>query len=202
VHLIRGPCGQQGQGRRPDVLAKSEQEPFVSHGHAHEPFVQLRDLVALVPSEQEYLSLSGTASYAGDIDVLTAWQQISEDPKAVLVDVRTHAEWSYVGVPVLNHPDREVLLVEWLSYPDMVVHGDFADRLLQELEDRDVAADSAIYFLCRSGARSRHAAIDMTQRWSGPCFNIASGFEGDLDDALHRSSCNGWKHAGLPWRQF
>ena len=146
--------------------------------------------------------MSKSASYAGDIDVLTAWKTLSQDPHAILVDVRTHAEWSYVGIPLLDQPDREVLLVEWLSYPEMSVHGDFAERLLAELESRNVAKNSPIYFLCRSGVRSQHAAIEMTPKWDGPCYNVASGFEGDMDDALHRSSCNGWKHAGLPWRQF
>ncbi|WP_319412155.1 rhodanese-like domain-containing protein [uncultured Cohaesibacter sp.] len=146
--------------------------------------------------------MSNSASYAGDIEVEAAWKALAEDPKAILVDVRTHAEWSYVGVPLLDRSDRDVLLVEWLSYPDMNVHVDFAEKLLAELEMRNVTKDSPIYFLCRSGVRSRHAAIEMTPRWEGPCYNVASGFEGDLDDALHRSGSNGWKHAGLPWRQF
>ena len=171
-------------------------------GHAIDEFGELHDLVTEASPEKECLSLSESASYAGDIDVVTAWQNLSQDPKAILVDVRTHAEWSYVGIPLLDRPDREVILIEWLSYPDMAVHGDFTERLLTELEGRTVARDSAIYFLCRSGARSSHAATAMTPRWDGPCYNIASGFEGDLDDALHRSSCNGWKYAGLPWRQF
>ncbi|WP_316857961.1 rhodanese-like domain-containing protein [uncultured Cohaesibacter sp.] len=146
--------------------------------------------------------MSELESYAGDIDVLEAWQEMSKDPTAVLIDVRTHAEWNYVGVPTFDDPQREVLLVEWLSYPSMQGQADFGKRLKKELEDRNVANDRALFFLCRSGARSRHAAIEMTRIWSGPCYNIASGFEGDLDDQLHRASCNGWKHAGLPWKQF
>nr|WP_321455083.1 rhodanese-like domain-containing protein [uncultured Cohaesibacter sp.] len=146
--------------------------------------------------------MSELATYAGDIDVLTVWQRLSDDPAAILVDVRTHAEWSYVGVPMLDRPEREILLVEWLGYPNMTVHADFADRLVAELDRINAAKSSPIFFLCRSGARSRNAAIEMTPRWDGPCYNVEAGFEGDLDDTLHRSSKNGWKHAGLPWRQF
>jgi hypothetical protein len=32
------------------------------------------------------------------------------------------------------------------------------------------------------------------------CFNIAGGFEGDIDGNGHRG-VGGWKSAGLPWRQ-
>jgi rhodanese-related sulfurtransferase len=141
-------------------------------------------------------------AYAGDLEVQEAWHLLAHNDKALLIDVRTHAEWSYVGVPVLDSPEREILLVEWLSYPAMQVHTDFGEQLLRELEDRHVAPDAPLLFLCRSGVRSRHAAIEMTGRWQGPCFNIAGGFEGDLNDEARRASVNGWKKAGLPWRQF
>ena len=35
--------------------------------------------------------------YAGDIMPAEAWKILADDPKAVLVDVRTTAEWAYVG---------------------------------------------------------------------------------------------------------
>ena len=148
------------------------------------------------------MSLAIQDAYAGDISVLEAWHQLSQNPEAVLIDVRTHAEWSYVGVPLLEDPARDVLLIEWLSYPAMQVHADFADRLEAELSNRKVAPDAPLFFLCRSGVRSRGAAIEMTGRWSGPCYNVASGFEGDLSDENKRASVNGWKHEGLPWRQY
>ena len=148
------------------------------------------------------LSVTNTESYAGDVEVVDAWQQLSENETACLIDVRTHAEWSYVGVPILDDPQREVLFVEWVSYPSMRGNDDFALRLEAELKQRLIDIGSALYFLCRSGVRSRHAAVEMTRRWEGPCYNIATGFEGDLDVAQHRASQNGWKYAGLPWRQF
>ena len=42
-----------------------------------------------------------TLGYAGDLTPTEAWQKLATQPKAVLVDVRTTAEWSYVGVPDL-----------------------------------------------------------------------------------------------------
>ena len=60
---------------------------------------------------------------------------------------------------------------------------------------------SSIYFLCRSGVRSKHAAIAMTEAGWARCFNIASGFEGPPDPAGHRGTVDGWKAQGLPWTQ-
>lgn len=152
--------------------------------------------------DREPLSLTDPMSYAGDVPVLDAWQQLTEQPDAVLIDVRSHAEWTFVGVPVLDAAGKDVVTFEWASYPVMQPQPDFAERLEQMLRDRGVANSAPLYFLCRSGVRSRHAAIDMTRQWQGPCYNIEAGFEGDMDGASHRASCNGWKFAGLPWRQF
>ncbi len=148
------------------------------------------------------MSFANLGGYAGDVSVLEAWQQISQQTDTVLIDVRTHAEWSYVGIPLLEHSDRDLVLIEWLSYPSMQCHADFADRLMGELVKRGIEPRSALYFLCRSGYRSRDAAIEMTKQWEGPCYNVASGFEGDLNDEGKRASVNGWKFAGLPWQQY
>jgi rhodanese-related sulfurtransferase len=146
--------------------------------------------------------LTDPDSYAGDKEVLEAWHLLTQNPNAVLIDVRTHAEWSYVGVPMFEDPARDVILVEWLSYPAMQVNADFGERLKKELDERNILPDAPLFFLCRSGVRSLHAAIEITKSWQGPCYNIASGFEGDMDSKLQRGHCNGWKQAGLPWRQF
>jgi rhodanese-related sulfurtransferase len=58
-----------------------------------------------------------------------------------------------------------------------------------------------VLFLCRSGARSRAAAVALTGLGFAKAFNVAGGFEGDPDGERHRGNINGWKAAGLPWRQ-
>jgi len=40
--------------------------------------------------------------YAGDVNPSDAYVELQADPLAVLVDVRTNAEWSYVGLPDLS----------------------------------------------------------------------------------------------------
>ncbi|HZF36618.1 MAG TPA: rhodanese-like domain-containing protein, partial [Candidatus Angelobacter sp.] len=61
--------------------------------------------------------------------------------------------------------------------------------------------EAPIFFLCRSGARSRAAAMAMTQAGYARCYNIANGFEGNHDAERHRGKAAGWKADGLPWTQ-
>ena len=119
----------------------------------------------------------------------------------MLIDVRTQAEWAYVGTPDLTALDKTPLFLEWQTYPSMQVDGQFAARLETMLESAGVDRGASLLFLCRSGARSRAAAIAMTNAGWGPCFNVSDGFEGQLDRLSRRRSVNGWKTAGLPWSQ-
>lgn len=121
-----------------------------------------------------------------------AWAMLSE-PDAVLVDVRTTAEWSFVGVPDLASLDKEVRLVEWSRFPSGQPNPDFVTEASAGL-----SPDQAVLLLCRSGARSRAAAEALAARGFTRTFNVSAGFEGPLDDSAHRHG--GWKDH-LPWRQ-
>jgi rhodanese-related sulfurtransferase len=55
--------------------------------------------------------------------------------------------------------------------------------------------------MCQSGGRSKVAAMQCTEIGYSACFNLADGFEGDLDEHKHRNSISGWKFSGLPWTQ-
>jgi rhodanese-related sulfurtransferase len=138
-------------------------------------------------------------SYAGDLTVTEAWQMLASDAKATLVDVRTAPEWGFVGRPDLTTIGKSPILASWQVYPQMAVNPEFVSKLTQELGEAKRA--SPILFLCRSGARSKAAAIALTAAGFPQCFNIAGGFEGDRDAAGHRGMVSGWKHAGLPWTQ-
>ncbi len=135
--------------------------------------------------------------YAGDLRPAEAWELLKEDPKAVLVDVRTMPEWNFVGLPRLDSLGKETLCISWQVFPDMSMNDDFA----AEVEARGVSKDQPVLLLCRSGVRSRSAAMALTAAGFGPCYNVAEGFEGDRDGDLHRGSVGGWKVAGLPWAQ-
>ncbi|HIP77287.1 MAG TPA: rhodanese-like domain-containing protein [Kiloniellaceae bacterium] len=135
--------------------------------------------------------------YAGDLRPAEAWELLKENPKAVLVDVRTLPEWNFVGLPRLDSLGKETICVSWQSFPDMGMNAAF----VEEVAARGVEREQPVLLICRSGARSRSAAMALTAAGFGPCYNVAEGFEGDRDGDLHRGSVGGWKVAGLPWAQ-
>lgn len=135
-------------------------------------------------------------SYAGDITPEQAWTILSEKPDAVLVDVRTKAEWSYVGIPDLTELGKQTVLIEWVTFPDGQRNSDFVGQL----REAGIADDQPVVFLCRSGQRSIGAAEAATADGIAEAYNVSDGFEGGLDSAGHRGAV-GWKALGLPWRQ-
>lgn len=141
---------------------------------------------------------SSSDNYAGDISPAEAWALLEKDPKARLVDVRTTAEWNYVGVPDLAKVGRDTVLVEWQAFPTMKVNPAFVAETERAAATQK---DAPMLFLCRSGVRSRAAAIAMTAAGYSRAYNIAGGFEGDPDGEHHRGKKNGWKASGLPWKQ-
>jgi len=135
--------------------------------------------------------------YAGDVLPKEAWQLLAENLDAVLVDVRTPEEWQFVGVPDLNGIDKETVLVAWRHFGAEGPDPEFE----QKLRAHGVPEEAAVLFLCRSGQRSKAAAIAMTAAGFKKCYNIATGFEGDLNDEHHRNAKNGWRIDRLPWKQ-
>ena len=125
------------------------------------------------------------------------WDALRSDPQARLVDVRTDAEWTYVGLPDLQETGRDPVLIPWQIFPGMQVNGGFTDHLRQA----GLAPENKIYFLCRSGVRSLAAASAAQGAGYPHAFNIADGFEGPPDREGHRGQVAGWKADGLPWRQ-
>ena len=71
-----------------------------------------------------------SVGYAGDVDVLEAWEGVKNNPSAVLVDVRTTAEWNFVGTPDLSGAGREPVLIEWQVFPTMDVNASFVDAVI------------------------------------------------------------------------
>jgi rhodanese-related sulfurtransferase len=136
-----------------------------------------------------------------DVMVGDAWERLKADDAAVLVDVRTRAEWSYVGIPDLSSLGKKLFLLEWQTFPAGQVDPQFADKLAGQLAAAGVEKNSEIFFICRSGGRSKAAATVMAAMGYSRCRNVADGFEGPLDQRRHRGAAGGWKAAGLPWIQ-
>lgn len=136
-----------------------------------------------------------------NVDVEATWQTLESRARSQLIDVRTRAEWTYVGIPDLGSLNKRAVLVEWQTFPDQTVDPRFAERLAGELNALGVKLDDDLFFICRSGGRSLTAAKAMAAMGYRACHNVAGGFEGPLDDERHRGTAGGWKAAGLPWLQ-
>ncbi len=129
--------------------------------------------------------------YSGAVTPIEASTLLQALPRATLVDVRTRAEWDYVGrVP-------GSVLVEWNTYPDGTRNPAFIEQLRNAAADVEVP----ILFLCRSGQRSDQAARAARAAGYSHAFNVLEGFEGDKDASGQRGHLNGWRNAGLPWIQ-
>jgi rhodanese-related sulfurtransferase len=125
------------------------------------------------------------------------WEALKTDPEAQLVDVRTDAEWNFVGVPDLGPADKQTVLIPWQTYPAMQRNPAFTE----DLKRAGFTPDNHIYFICRSGARSMAAAEAARAAGFPHVYNVADGFEGPVDAEGHRGGAGGWKAEGLPWRQ-
>jgi rhodanese-related sulfurtransferase len=128
--------------------------------------------------------------YAGALPPRDAFEVWQSSPRATLVDVRTRAEWSYVGrIP-------GAVEIEWNHYPNGH-NARFEEQLQESIADKA----APLLFICRSGARSSSAAAAAHALGYTLAMNVLEGFEGDLDPEGHRNTVGGWRKAGLPWRQ-
>jgi rhodanese-related sulfurtransferase len=150
--------------------------------------------------QQRAEAVSSATGYAGDLSPQETWNRLTQNGTAQLIDVRTVAEWNFVGVPDLAPLGREALFCEWQHFPS-APNPDFVREVAEALKHTGYQPGAPLLFLCRSGGRSRAAAIAMTKAGYGPCFNIAEGFEGGLDPQHHRGGRDGWKASALPWVQ-
>jgi len=132
-----------------------------------------------------------------DVTADVAYAALRDDPDAVLVDVRTDAEWNFVGLPDLSSLGKQPVLIPWQLYPTMQVNAGFAEHLRRA----GLSASNKVYYICRSGARSLAAGQAAQADGFPHAFNVADGFEGPVDAEGHRGAIAGWKAAGLPWRQ-
>lgn len=146
----------------------------------------LNKILQAARSRAEQMKLPYSGALMPD-EALAVLQQVSQSR---LVDVRTSAEWQFVGGP------EPAVRLEWKSWPGMVPNPHFLTQLRNQVDAEDV-----LLFLCRSGGRSHEAAALAAGNGFAECYNILEGFEGDLDDTQKRGGRNGWKARGLPWRQ-
>lgn len=146
---------------------------------------KLTDLLKLAQARASELALP----YAGALTPQEAHEVWQLAPGAKLIDVRTRAEWDWVGrIP-------GAIEIEWLSYPDNRPNTHFLAQLKQQVD-----REALLMFICRSGMRSHNAAALASEAAHLNCYNVLEGFEGDKDANGQRGKVGGWRRAGLPWR--
>ncbi|MBT0959655.1 rhodanese-like domain-containing protein [Denitromonas iodatirespirans] len=146
----------------------------------------LTDILSLAQQRARDLNLP----YAGALTPAEAHQVWQAAPGARLIDVRTRAEWDWVGrIPGAAE-------IEWMSYPGNQPNAHFLTELKRQIDP-----EALTLFICRSGQRSSKAAAVATEAGYSNCYNVLEGFEGDKDALGHRNAIGGWRKAGLPWQQ-
>lgn len=137
-----------------------------------------------------------------------ALEMLQQNPKALLVDIRSSMEFLFVG-----HPVGAVHLA-WIDEPDWEVNPNFVAEIRKLLlggackggADSDSGSGSGsgcapVILICRSGKRSKEAGNLLIEQGLGNIWHVDEGFEGDLNERHQRSSINGWRFRGLPWEQ-
>ncbi|WP_127474944.1 rhodanese-like domain-containing protein [Sulfurivermis fontis] len=137
--------------------------------------------------------------HLGELTPRQAWQMLQDDPRAVLVDIRSAMEYLFVG-----HPSGAVHIA-WIDEPDWTVNPHFVTEV-RKLLLGGVVCDgeegcAPVILICRSGKRSKEAGKALLEAGLKNVYHVDSGFEGELDEHHHRSTINGWRHDGLPWEQ-
>jgi len=135
-------------------------------------------------------------SYKRNLLPKMAVERLQSNSQTLFVDVRSKAEYKYVGFP------ENSILIPWIDDPDWEPNPEaFSDAVMQELDGRENLSDTEIILICRSGFRSNEALKCLENKGFTQVSHVASGFEGDLDENDHRGNLNGWRHDGMPWSQ-
>lgn len=136
------------------------------------------------------------------INAKDAFELLKKDQNSILVDVRTIEEFNFVGVVNAKQFNDRMVLLPWQIYPSMEENSEFDNLLESEINKFSLDENELkIIFLCRTGARSYQAANHALNLGYKNCYNLTSGFEGDINDDEQRGKTNGWKASNLPWRQ-
>lgn len=127
-----------------------------------------------------------------------AYELLTTDHSAILIDVRAGMEYLMIG-----HP-KGAVHIPWLDEPDWVPNPDFVRQVRNLLLGGITSIEGAqppLLLICRSGKRSLEAGELLVKEGIENVYNVSDGFEGPLDDDHHRSTVAGWRFESLPWEQ-
>lgn len=128
-----------------------------------------------------------------------AWQMVQDNPRTLLIDVRSSMEFLFVGHPV------GAIHLPWIDEPSWEINEHFSVEIrkliLGGVHENESISSAPIILICRSGKRSLEAGRKLVEDGLTEIYNIDEGFEGELDENHQRSTVGGWRFRGLPWEQ-
>ena len=108
---------------------------------------------------------------------------VKNNPKSILLDVRTQGEWDNIGKP---DGDKIGLKTYFLE-----IRRDAFFDFVQEFKNLNISKDKEVLVICASGERSQISA-ELLSRENYKSINISDGFMGSQEGV-------GWKNNGLPY---
>ena len=110
---------------------------------------------------------------------------VKDNPKTVLLDVRTEEEWNSDG-----KPDGEKILLKTHFLTIQFADKTFNKNFIEDFKKLNIEKDHEILTMCMGGVRSQSTAELLTKEGYN-CVNISDGFLGNSENL-------GWKKSGLP----
>jgi rhodanese-related sulfurtransferase len=139
------------------------------------------------------------ASEVKTVTPVEAWEIMQGNQRVVMIDVRSSMEYLFVG-----HA-RGSVHVAWIDAPSWTVNPNFVTEvrkvMLGGIGMGEHADDAPVLLICRSGKRSHEAGKLLINNGFTEVYNVAEGFEGELDEHHQRSTVGGWRYHSLPWEQ-
>ena len=143
------------------------------------------------------------------IDAKETIELMKKDPKVILVDVRTPAEWQFVGH---THAAQIMIPSVFFKYDGLdekkpryrsIGNDAFVSELEDKAADLGANSDSTYILMCRSGAtRAQPAAKMLDQYGYKNVYIMTDGFEGSKTKEGDKKGfrlINGWKNSGAEW---
>ena len=112
-------------------------------------------------------------------------EHIKNNPKSILLDVRTQEEWIRDG-----KPDGGKIGLKTHFLTIQLADGSFNNNFVKDFKSLNIEKESEILTMCMGGVRSQ-AAAELLIKENYNCTNISDGFLGNGQNA-------GWKKSGLP----
>ena len=114
------------------------------------------------------------SNHPAELSPKQAWQVLQDDPRALLVDIRSTMEFLFVGHPV------GAVHVAWIDEPEWDVNPHFVQEIRKLLLGGAVCdvdeGCAPVILICRSGKRSVEAGKALIDAGLKSVFHIDEGF--------------------------